>query len=76
MPNLVKERYCFACRKPLFRIVVGDLPGLKLDSVMVCTNEECVRIGLLTVVGLQYDLKKEVKKDADNGSHKSHRKKS
>jgi len=38
-------------------IEVGEVEGLKLKDLLVCTNDRCPRLGLLTVIFAQLEEK-------------------
>lgn len=48
--------YCVSCLKPLQKLKLGK----GVVTVLICTNHECNRMGLLTVVAVR---KKEVEKN-------------
>lgn len=62
--------YCFGCKKPLARVMLTS--DLRTET-LVCTNKECSRFGLLSVVGYKQNKKSNGdKRKAEDGSGKSH----
>lgn len=47
--------FCFGCKDELSNVDVKKMP-----SLWVCTNQECSRFGLLTVVGFKKVKKNKV----------------